>query len=332
MKENDREKYRPPKGLDNDSSDNSKLSFTEGSPAPPAVCKPWLTVQPSKGVLKSLESTDIILTVLIDREFARNLLDGKEKLEDILVLHIHSGCDFFVTVTGTFDSGTYDPGAEPETPSCQAALQAAFGRREAQDDLQVDGTETKELHGSLSLVTDKDVHSFDTSRQSDVIRESITNNDDAQTDGDEAAVDHDDSNHEICANYDRTNYDRSASTARDGRDLGIMLEPAKQQEQIVGGGEGETTALDLKPVRPPRPAAIVLLPAPTTLRDVHANDIPHLTLTQGNSVADINNRTEVTLASDCSNDDAAIPNPEIASAVAKLDMTDTIDGTESKSI
>ena len=45
------------------------------------------------------------LTVFVDKESARAMNSGDEKLEDILVLHLEGGKDFFVS----FLDNTYSP-------------------------------------------------------------------------------------------------------------------------------------------------------------------------------------------------------------------------------
>lgn len=41
-------------------------------------------------------------TVLVDEDSAPSLTTGKEALEDILVLHLEKGKDFFITVSGNY--------------------------------------------------------------------------------------------------------------------------------------------------------------------------------------------------------------------------------------
>ena len=44
----------------------------------------------------------ILLTVSIDEDTAPPLNSGKDKMEDILVLHLEKGKDFFITVRGDY--------------------------------------------------------------------------------------------------------------------------------------------------------------------------------------------------------------------------------------
>uniref|UniRef100_A0A803V0R5 phosphoinositide 5-phosphatase n=1 Tax=Ficedula albicollis TaxID=59894 RepID=A0A803V0R5_FICAL len=60
-------------------------------------CKAWLTANPCKGFLLSVE-----LEVFVNKSTATHLNSGEEKLEDILVLHLVRGKDYFLSVTGNY--------------------------------------------------------------------------------------------------------------------------------------------------------------------------------------------------------------------------------------
>jgi phosphatidylinositol-bisphosphatase len=72
-------------------------------------CKPWLHVSPAFGLLVPGEKVEIKFTVTIgtlyiliysnalpDNTTVMKFNDGKETLEDILILHLSGGLDFFV--------------------------------------------------------------------------------------------------------------------------------------------------------------------------------------------------------------------------------------------
>uniref|UniRef100_A0A8B9JNP2 phosphoinositide 5-phosphatase n=1 Tax=Astyanax mexicanus TaxID=7994 RepID=A0A8B9JNP2_ASTMX len=67
----------------------------------PAYCKPWLTANPSKGFLAQ-DSVVIDLEVFVNRSTAPELSSGQQQLEDILVLHLERGKDYFVSITGSY--------------------------------------------------------------------------------------------------------------------------------------------------------------------------------------------------------------------------------------
>lgn len=49
-----------------------------------------------------VEDALIEFTVMVNEDSAPPLTCGKEKMEDILVLHLEKGKDFFITVTGQY--------------------------------------------------------------------------------------------------------------------------------------------------------------------------------------------------------------------------------------
>lgn len=65
-------------------------------------CKRWLTVKPPMGIVTKGGTKLVRLTVYVDKESARAMNSGDEKLEDILVLHLEGGKDFFVSVSGNY--------------------------------------------------------------------------------------------------------------------------------------------------------------------------------------------------------------------------------------
>ena len=67
------------------------------------ICKPWLKVEPFLGVLYPGETVNVQISVSIDKFNAKNIRDGVDSLDDILVLHVEDGCDFFISITGNFD-------------------------------------------------------------------------------------------------------------------------------------------------------------------------------------------------------------------------------------
>ena len=70
-------------------------------------CKPWLNVEPAFGMLLPGEKVDITLNIFVDEESARSLGCGEDTLEDILVMRLENGRDFFITVTGTYLRSCY---------------------------------------------------------------------------------------------------------------------------------------------------------------------------------------------------------------------------------
>ncbi|XP_062476796.1 type II inositol 1,4,5-trisphosphate 5-phosphatase isoform X2 [Pezoporus occidentalis] len=67
-----------------------------------SYCKEWLIANPSKGFLLSDAEITIELEVFVNKSTATHLNSGEEKLEDILVLHLNRGKDYFLSVTGNY--------------------------------------------------------------------------------------------------------------------------------------------------------------------------------------------------------------------------------------
>uniref|UniRef100_A0A7M4FSE1 phosphoinositide 5-phosphatase n=1 Tax=Crocodylus porosus TaxID=8502 RepID=A0A7M4FSE1_CROPO len=64
-------------------------------------CKEWLIANPCKGFLLPGEIT-VELEMFVNKSTATNLNSGEDKLEDILVLHLDRGKDYFLSVTGNY--------------------------------------------------------------------------------------------------------------------------------------------------------------------------------------------------------------------------------------
>uniref|UniRef100_A0A087Y7G6 phosphoinositide 5-phosphatase n=1 Tax=Poecilia formosa TaxID=48698 RepID=A0A087Y7G6_POEFO len=69
--------------------------------------KPWLTANPPKGFIAQGASMDVDLEVFVNRSMAPDLNCGKQEIEDILVLHLERGKDYFISVTGNYLPSCY---------------------------------------------------------------------------------------------------------------------------------------------------------------------------------------------------------------------------------
>ncbi|KAM5195597.1 inositol polyphosphate 5-phosphatase OCRL isoform 8-T8 [Hipposideros larvatus] len=65
-------------------------------------CKPWLRAEPFEGYLEPNETVDISLDVYVSKDSVTILNSGEDKIEDILVLHLDRGKDYFLTVSGNY--------------------------------------------------------------------------------------------------------------------------------------------------------------------------------------------------------------------------------------
>ncbi|XP_028437013.1 type II inositol 1,4,5-trisphosphate 5-phosphatase isoform X1 [Perca flavescens] len=92
--------------LVNDGQVPCQFEFIQ-KPNEPTYCKPWLTANPSKGFIAKGGSVDIELEVFVNRSTAPELNSGKEQIEDILVLHLERGKDYFISVIGNYLPSCY---------------------------------------------------------------------------------------------------------------------------------------------------------------------------------------------------------------------------------
>ncbi|KAM7383156.1 hypothetical protein PAMP_002836 [Pampus punctatissimus] len=92
--------------LFNDGQVPCQFEFIQ-KPNEPTYCKPWLTANPPKGFIAQGGSVDIELEVFVNRSTAPELNSGKQQIEDILVLHLERGKDYFVSVTGNYLPSCY---------------------------------------------------------------------------------------------------------------------------------------------------------------------------------------------------------------------------------
>eukprot|EP00978_Attheya_sp_CCMP212_P022016 scaffold65048_cov43-Attheya_sp.AAC.1 len=66
-------------------------------------CKPWMKVSPKFGMLiPGEEPATIDFTISIDNATAQALNSGREVLDDILILRLENGRDYYITVKGTY--------------------------------------------------------------------------------------------------------------------------------------------------------------------------------------------------------------------------------------
>lgn len=66
------------------------------------ICKSWLSIQPRFGMLLPNEVGQINFKILIDLKTAKMLNTGRDLLDDILILRLENGQDFFLSVGGTY--------------------------------------------------------------------------------------------------------------------------------------------------------------------------------------------------------------------------------------
>uniref|UniRef100_A0A8C0X0Q2 phosphoinositide 5-phosphatase n=1 Tax=Castor canadensis TaxID=51338 RepID=A0A8C0X0Q2_CASCN len=67
-----------------------------------SYCKQWLNASPSKGFLLPDSDIEIELELFVNKTTATKLNSGEDKIEDILVLHLDRGKDYFLSVSGNY--------------------------------------------------------------------------------------------------------------------------------------------------------------------------------------------------------------------------------------
>ncbi|XP_072466097.1 type II inositol 1,4,5-trisphosphate 5-phosphatase isoform X3 [Notamacropus eugenii] len=67
-----------------------------------SYCKHWLNANPSKGFLLPDSSIEIELELFVNKTTATKLNSGEDQIEDILVLHLDRGKDYFLSVSGNY--------------------------------------------------------------------------------------------------------------------------------------------------------------------------------------------------------------------------------------
>ncbi|KAL7459593.1 hypothetical protein ACHAWC_011346 [Mediolabrus comicus] len=67
-----------------------------------ALCKPWVTVSPTYGMLIPGEQTEVEVTITINNATAHALNTSREVLEDVLILRLENGRDYYISVSGKY--------------------------------------------------------------------------------------------------------------------------------------------------------------------------------------------------------------------------------------
>ncbi|XP_075410241.1 type II inositol 1,4,5-trisphosphate 5-phosphatase [Tenrec ecaudatus] len=71
-------------------------------PGEDSYCKQWLNASPSRGFLLPDSHIEIELELFVNKTTATKLNSGEDTIEDILVLHLDRGKDYFLSVSGNY--------------------------------------------------------------------------------------------------------------------------------------------------------------------------------------------------------------------------------------
>uniref|UniRef100_A0A4W3K441 phosphoinositide 5-phosphatase n=1 Tax=Callorhinchus milii TaxID=7868 RepID=A0A4W3K441_CALMI len=92
----------------------------------PSYCKPWLSVTPDRGILPQ-GTIEIELEVYVNKSTALKLNTQEDKIEDILILHLDRGKDYFLAISGNYRPSSFG-----------SSLQALCQMREPIQDMPLD--------------------------------------------------------------------------------------------------------------------------------------------------------------------------------------------------
>ncbi|XP_069751944.1 type II inositol 1,4,5-trisphosphate 5-phosphatase isoform X3 [Narcine bancroftii] len=70
-------------------------------------CKPWFSATPNKGILIEGDRVEIDLEVYVNKTTALSLNMGVDRIEDILILHLKEGKDYFLAISGNYLSSCF---------------------------------------------------------------------------------------------------------------------------------------------------------------------------------------------------------------------------------
>lgn len=88
-----------------------------------ALCKPWLSVSPTFGMIPPKERVEIRITAHVDEAIAHSLSSGEESLDDTMILRVENGRDYFLVVSGQYDNSCFGNSLEQLVVSAQPVRQ-----------------------------------------------------------------------------------------------------------------------------------------------------------------------------------------------------------------
>lgn len=95
------------------------------------LCKPWLSVTPTFGMIPPKERIEIRITAHVDESVAHGLTSGEESLDDTMILRVENGRDYFLVVSGQYDNSCFGNSLEQLVLSSQPVRQAGISMASA---------------------------------------------------------------------------------------------------------------------------------------------------------------------------------------------------------
>eukprot|EP00057_Strongylocentrotus_purpuratus_P016572 XP_011671046.1 PREDICTED: inositol polyphosphate 5-phosphatase OCRL-1 [Strongylocentrotus purpuratus] len=77
-----------------------------------SCCKPWLKVEPQSTFMMPGDMIEVKMTAFIDKNTAAAFNAGTDTVEDILILHLENGKDYYITVTGSYRPSSFGASLE----------------------------------------------------------------------------------------------------------------------------------------------------------------------------------------------------------------------------
>ncbi|GLD95862.1 hypothetical protein PINS_up004540 [Pythium insidiosum] len=77
-----------------------------------SICKPWLRVYPTHGMIPPKSREVIMICARIGADTAHSLSSGEESLDDTMILRVENGRDYFLVVTGHYDTSCFGSSLE----------------------------------------------------------------------------------------------------------------------------------------------------------------------------------------------------------------------------
>ena len=103
-----------------------------------SLCKPWMTVTPTYGMLIPGEApTTLDFTITIDNNTAHAVNTGREVLEDVIILRLENGRDYYITVKANYARSRADDRAGAQKTAVRANANANASSPRGASDLLV---------------------------------------------------------------------------------------------------------------------------------------------------------------------------------------------------
>ncbi|KAF1323672.1 Multiple inositol polyphosphate phosphatase-like protein, partial [Globisporangium splendens] len=90
------------------------------------LCKPWLSVSPTFGMIPPKERMEIRITAHVNEAVAHGLTSGTETLDDTMILRVENGRDYFLVISGQYDNSCFGNSLEQLVMNSEPVRQAKY--------------------------------------------------------------------------------------------------------------------------------------------------------------------------------------------------------------